>query len=583
MRKPKVRNTPSVTVFGARPENLKREISTNAQKNYSDGTIIYGDDDALPLRIAQAVDDSPATSSCLETHAQFIKGAGFTNPELQKIKVDDSGTTLWDLHCKLSDIIPLFWGFAVNFKYNKAGKILQTFDMSFESCRFKKPEGDSPFITEIVYNPYFGTIEYRKEFSKTYPVWDGKPDNLAMQIATLKKDFPGQIYYYGRTGPLSRFYPKPKYWSGRKWIYIDGKIQEAHAENMDNGWFQSVLMNVIGDPSEMSKNPRYQEEYEDSSGNKRKRSTKTVGEEFNEQMGATFSGSKKMGTVQVHWSKNYDTATKIQPFPANTNADLFLALQDLTTKNITIATRTPSILANISEGVSLGSAGSEIQKAIELMQANTLPWRQVLENFYNEVLFPNMAEPPKDRVSIINYNPVSVPIEVDEKFWQVLSDKEKRDFVKKTYPSIMMDDLPAKTSRTLIEVIGVGGTQALMNILTSYSSGQLTEPQASNIMQILFGISPEEATRMLQKQAVELDAAGQPIPVDPPPAGNEALKGINLQQLSRIQAIVKRYNIGQVEPDNAKALTFEQAKQFLLSYGLTEEQMNAWLVTPDES
>jgi hypothetical protein len=532
VRKPKVRNTPSVTVFGARPENLKREISTNAQKNYSDNTIIYGDDDALPLRIAQAVDDSPATSSCLETHAQFIKGAGFTNPQLQKIKVDDSGTTLWDLHARLSETISLFWGFAVNFKYNKAGKILQAFDMSFESCRFKKPEGDSPFITEIVYNPYFGTTEYRKEFSKIYPVWDGKPDHLAMQIATLKKEFPGQIYYYGRTGPLSRFYPKPKYWSGRKWIYIDGKIQEAHAENMDNGWFQSVLMNVIGDPSEMSKNPRYQEEYEDSSGNKRKRSTKTVGEEFNEQMGATFSGSKKMGTVQVHWSKNYDTATKIQPFPANTNADLFLALQDLTTKNITIATRTPSILANISEGVSLGSAGSEIQKAIELMQANTLPWRQVLENFYNEVLFPNMAEPPTDRVQIINYNPITEPVDMPDKFWEELNKETRLEFIKANFPGItIVPDLMPQTAP---------------------------------------GTAP-----------VEVDpVTGETIPA--PPAGNESLRTWSMSDLNKIQKIVARYNLSLSDPSNAKALTFEQAKQILMSYGLTESDINAWIVKPDE-
>jgi len=208
----KSENTPSLTVYGAgAPSNLKREISTNAQKNYQDGTIIYGDDDALPLRIAQAVEDSPATSSCLETHAQFIKGAGFSNPDLMNIKVDGAGTTLWQLHCALAESLSIFWGFAANLKFNKAGKIQKAYHMSFESCRFKKPEVDTPYITSLVYNPYFGTTEYKKDYSREYPIWDGKEDELAIQMATLKKDFPGQVYYYGRTGPLSRFYPKPKY------------------------------------------------------------------------------------------------------------------------------------------------------------------------------------------------------------------------------------------------------------------------------------------------------------------------------------------------------------------------------------
>lgn len=521
--------TPSVTTFQrSDPQNLKREISTNRQKNYQDDTIIYGDDDALPLRIAQHVEDSPAASSCLETHAQFIRGAGFSNPELMKIVINGDGDTLWDLHCILSESLSVFWGFAVNLKFNRLGKITMAFDMSFESCRFKKPEGNSPYITNIVYNPYFGTTEYSKQFSVTYPVWDGKPDKLAEQMATLKKDFHGQAYYYGRTGPLSRFYPKPKYWSTRKWMYIDAKIQEAHAENMDNGWFQSVLMNVIGDPNEWSKNPKYQVEYE-VNGVKKTRSTKTIGQEFNEEMAESFSGSKKMGSVQVHWAKNKETSTVVEEFPSDSNADLFLALQDLTTKNITIGTRTPSILANISEGVSLGSAGSEIQKAIELMQSNTSSWRQQLENFYNNVLGQNMETPFPDQVKIVNFNPVTQPIDVPDKFWNTLNPATKTQFIKDNFPNIKI-------------------------------------------------IEPVAATT----QVVNPDGTVTETPVPTAPAGNESVRTWSMADLNKIQKIVARYNLSIAEPQNPKALTFDQAKQILQGYGLTDLDINAWIVKPDE-
>ena len=540
MRKSKS-NHPRVTVFERPtfeqrdPESLKREISTNAQKDQQSGTIIYGADNALPLRIAQAIDESPAASSCIDTTAQFIKGSGFSNKDAQKIKLDKSGTTLWDLHCALADSLALFWGFSVNLKFNKYGKILFAYQMSFESCRLKKPEGDTPDIAEIVYNPYVGTTEYKSHMDKTYPVYDIK--EVGNQISEMGKAYPGQVYYYGKTSPLYRFYPVPKYWTGKGWIKIDGRIQEAHSENLENGWFQSVLMNVIGDPNKASANPKYQSEYTDEAGVKRIKSSKTVGEEFNEQMATAFSGSKKMGTVQVHWSNNENTATKITAFPTNANADLFLALQDLTTKNITIATRVPSILANISEGVSLGSGGSEMQKAVELMQSRTSEWRMKLETFYNEVLLPNLAEGAiTEPIQILNFTPISEPIDIEDKFWDALNEESRLKFIEKNFPNI-----------------------------------EIVRPVVTPVI--------DPAAPVVPPGTVLPDGTVQP---EPPPAPNESMREWSMSELNKIQKIVSRYNLSLSDPTNGKALTFEQAKQILMSYGLTDADINAWIIKPEE-
>lgn len=517
--------SPYPVTFHRNPEALTREISTNRQKNWSSDTIIYGEDDALPLRIAQAVQESPATGACLDTIGQFIKGSGFSDKKLMDFVIDDQGTTLWQLHCILAESLALFHGFSVNFKYSRQGTITTAYPMSFESVRFKKPVGDSKEITAVKYNPYFGTDEYQEHFTKEYPVYDIK--QVKNQIQEDFKTFPGQVYYYGKVSPLYRFYPMPTYWRAKKWIYVDGKIQEFHSENLDNGFFQSVLMNVIGDPNAMSKNPKYQEEYEDEQGVKKKRPRITVGEEFGIQMQQTFSGTKKAGNVMVMWSNNADQAVKVQQFPNNTNSDLFTALQDLTTKNITIATRVPSILANISEGVSLGSAGSEIQKAVELMQSRVVEDQQRLMSFYNDVLLPNFVDAPNGEVSIVNFNPISEPVEIEDKFWEFLNDEEKAEFIKTHIPGI-------KLIRKKNEVVA--------------------QPT----------INPE---------------TGEEVP--PPPAPNEALKDINQKQMDRILNIAARYSIGLVDPTNKKALTFEQAKAFLLSFGITEAEIPKWLVNPE--
>lgn len=314
-------------------------------------------------------------------------------------------------------------------------------------------------------------------------------------------------------------------------------------------------------------------------GVKRKVSTKTVGEEFNEMMSQAFSGSSKAGTALALWSGNHDTAVKIQPFQSNSNADLFTALQDLTTKNITIATQVPGILANISEGVNLGSGGSEIQKAVELMQSRVKEEQELLEQFYNEILLPNMSTPITTPVKIVDFKPVTVPVEINDKLWEQFSSKEKRNFTKENvnfaFDTESEEEAPSK--RTLIEIIGVGGTQSLMAIIDQYANQKITEIQATNILQILFGISLTDAQRIVRKGnepilpdgTVTIPEEQQQVKV------NDNLKNMTGRQLQGIQRIVRKFNKGE--------LTFEQSKQLLISgFGFNDEDVNDWLITPDE-
>jgi hypothetical protein len=510
-------SSPYPTNFSrSKPQNLKRQPSTVNQKNFYEGTIIYGEDDALPLRIAKLVQESPATSACLKTISQFIKGSSFSDKGLMKMKINKQGQTLWDLHCWLADSLSIFEGFAVNFKYNIDGKITNAYTLELESCRFKKPKDDKdPDIKTIIYNPYIGTDQYKKDFTCEYPVFDIA--NVKNEYQLALNEYKGQAYY-GKTKPLYRFYPVPDYWAAKKWIEIDAKIQEFHAENLDNGFFQSVLMTVIGDPNQWSQNPRLQETYTDELGVKKTRTTKTVGEEFNDMMSDSFSGSKKAGNVMVQWALNQNEIQKIQPFPTNTNSDLFIALQNLTTKNLTIATGVPSILANISEGVSLGSGGSEIQKAVELMQSRVTEWQNLLMQFYNEVLLPNWCVPTQARVEIVNFNPVSEPVDLQDKFWEVLTTEEKREFIKKNFPNVTL------IASTVPATPGQPGQQE---------------------------ITPQE-------QKV-----------------NENLKNLSARQLQGIQRIVKKYNKGEMTFEQAKLM-------LMSGFAMTEDDVNVWLITPEE-
>lgn len=522
MRKTKQPVSPSPSVFyrtpTLSPEALEREATSKNQKDFSENTIIWGEDNQFPLKLAQTVHDSPAASACISTICKYIRGARFSDAELMKIKINKTGQTLWDLHVLLSDSLGMFEGFSANLKFNEAGDITNAYSMAIENSRFVKPEDDlATNITHIKYNPYFGTSLYQKKYTKEYPIWE--PEAVLKQAQKQGKSYPGQVYYYCKTKPLYRFYSRPQYWSAKGWMYIDSKIQEGHSENMDNGFFQSVIINMVGDPNKKSTNPAYMKKNVDANGVVTYTSDKTVGEEFADMMKTNFSGTKKQGSAMVFWSVNKDSVAQVEAFPSSANADIFETLQDLTTKNITIATGVPGILANISEGVNLGSGGSEIQKAVEIMQSNTSEDRTRLEQFYNEVLLPRLAidgvkTKKGSKVEIVNYNPITVPIEIDDKFWNELDKDERRAFIRSNISGIELKE-------------------------------------------------PEEPAK---------DADGNPIPES---EISPILKNLTMLQLARVQGIVKRYNKG--------LITEDQAKQLLMKgYGFTESDVKIWLIDDAE-
>ena len=508
----------------SRPKALKREIAHESQIQWNEDTIRYGEQDALPLKIASIVDQSPATKACIRTISKFIKGAKFTSDELMKKKIDKNGTTLWQFHSNLCDMLGLFDGLSVNFKFDGSYKITNSYILSFESCRMKKPD-EKGNISTITYNPYYGTSEYKQEDTIEYPVFN--IENVSREISEHTKEgktYRGQVYYYGKTSPLHRFYPVPGYWSGQHWINIDAKIQEFHANNLDKNFLLSVIWNVIGDPDQPSKNPKYNLKVKGEDGITRISNPKTVGEEFNEMISEALAGSSQGGAGIAFWSGNVDTATKVSAFPTNSNHDLFTTLQDLTTKNITIATQVPGILANIQEGQSLGGDGNEMRAAIELMQSRVGEEQQLLMDFYNEVLLPNLAEPTDERVEIVNFVPITVPVDIQDKFWEVLTPEEKRRWMAKNLPGVELDPVVTTAPAQPVEPL---------------------KDEQGNII-------PAEAAQV-----------------------NDALKGLKLSDINRMSSIVAKVANGK--------MTYDQAKIILQGYGLTEEQINAWLVKPEET
>lgn len=499
----------------SKPEALQTELTTRNQIRTDSGTLIWGTDDALPMRILDAISQSPTTSSCIARLQQFIQGESFKDEGLMTMVINKDGETLWDLHCQLAQYYASLDGFSVNFKFSSEGKITNSYCMNTAAIRFAA-QAETNQITGIKYNPYWGTSEYKKAFTTDYSIWDAEA--LKDQIKRQGTKFQGQVYWHATKRTLYKHYPVPKFWSGSKWIYSDAKLATYIDTMLDNGFFSSVLMNVIGDPNKKSNHPDSMKEVRGDDGVIRKEPTKTEGEVFGEMMAQNFSGVQKAAKALVTWSMNKDQSVNIQAFPTNTNFDFVAGTLRETIRMITISTEVPGILANLPDEVSPLSGQNSIDKAIQLMISNTKPKRNVLENFYNNILIPNLVKTTKARVEIKNYSPVKTSVTVDDKFWEFMNEAEKIDFIQRNEPNIIINRPPAATENT----------------------APATQDENGNIIQ-----APTA------------------------PSVDENLKNMKVSEINRILSIRTKLEKG--------TLTIDQAKLLLSGYGLNEQQQLAFL------
>ena len=514
------RKKPTSQIFASahsfsNPEGLERSVVTDRQVRWDESTIMWGDDDCLPMRILSAVNSSPTTTSCLGKVADYMQGSGFSDKELMRLPIDMNGTTLWELHSNICDYMSKLEGFTTRFTFDGKGDITNTYLMGIESCRLKRPDNaQGRNIKEIKYNPYWGTSEFKLENTICYNVWEPDKIKRYQEVSNAETDYTGQVYFYGNPRAPYKFYPIPKYWSGSNWIYVDAQVQAFIKKLLDNGFFQSVLINMIGDPTQPSKNPKYQVDVTGTDGTVRKEwdGKTTVGVEFQEMMSKAFSGFDKTGTAMVFWAQTLNEIAKIEAFPVNANFDNISGTMTNAIRGITIATEVPAVLANLPQQVSsLGSDGEAMRMAVELMQARVKEYQNVLEQFYNLVLLPNIQNKTQSRVKIVNHAPLSNQIQVPDKVWEWMNDEEKADFVRVNVPSV-------KVIRPVV--------------------------------------APVTPTTPGQEPATEAKV-------------NEALKGLKVSEINRIKNVANKVEKG--------ALTYEQGKQLLQSYGFDDEQIKAWL------
>lgn len=411
-----------------------REFAQNQQKNNHEKYLPFFQGlDNFPVHLAELVQGSPTATSCLSTLADFIAGEGLSEgQEIENMMINRYGLKFQQFHNYCSYSLAHDWGVAAIVKYNRVGQITEIYEIPFGYCRLGIPDSNG-LISKIKYNPYFGTTLYKQTETVEY---DSFNPNAAVEQAR-DKNWKGQIAWAGIRTKANPFYPVPDYYSARKWMNIEKNAATYFDENLENGFLQSTIIKMLGDPNDPSG-------LTDKDGKDIPK-----GEAFDREMSENFQGTNRVAKVMAFWANNKDEFPTLEAFPTSGNPDMYRVQDEHATKKITIATKVPSILANISEGVSLGGDGNTIRAAVKLMQQRVKRQQAFLIDFYMS-LFKHFVFPPNvprvTSLTIVPYNPYPELESVDPQVWAELTPEERRKWVKDHTEIEIEDDEPPSTT-----------------------------------------------------------------------------------------------------------------------------------------
>lgn len=406
---------------------IQRPFAYNTQLEHVSKYIRYGPGDNYPQQLIELVKASPTATSCLSTQADFITGEGFNlGEDLENMVINPQGEKFFTYHTIQSDFFTKHWGVATLVKYNKAGGITEFYDIPFGYCRLGKPD-DNGIISKILYNPYFGTTEYQERDNEAYDVFN--PAAAVLQATNPK--WKGQIYWMGVRDSKNPFYPEPDYMSAKWWMRVEKNGAVYFDENLENGFLNPTILKVIGDPNDPSG-------MKDSKGD-----DMTKGQAMDHEMTHNFSGASRNGKIVTFWGSNKDEFPEVESWPTNAGAEMHRVIDDQATKKITIATKVPAILANISEGVSLGGDGNTIRAAVKLMQQRVKRPQSILIDYYMPILKLFVNYKQTEPITLVPYNPFPELEAIDSQVWTELTVEERRKWINDHTEIELIETTPA--------------------------------------------------------------------------------------------------------------------------------------------
>lgn len=366
--------------------NLKKDGILNELKDFKNNCLFYGINNAYPLDLITKIRRSRTASVCLRKLEDFVFANGFN--EIGSVKVNNNDSYNNILRNITSNVVKL-GGFALRYDIEVNDfefSIKNIYSLPFENCRLGIPEEGSDEIKYIVYNPYFGSPQYRIEDNQYFAILEYS--NTVEKVSAIKKYFKskgftysGVCSWFGLETEYSRIYPKLSWHGDNNQVGggISDMVNEYMLQNLlerdlGGNFLQNQLLNMIGDASEPA-TPEDEVLMRDG------KDYTTISDELADQL-SNFTGADA-DSMMILWSKNKEEVPILTPFASSFNYDKLKDVVYNIKESIASSLQVPSILVNIQSSGSISK--DDIESATILLQETVRPIQSFILEKLNDI------------------------------------------------------------------------------------------------------------------------------------------------------------------------------------------------------
>jgi len=336
------------------------EFKTLNNKEY----ILYGVKNDFPTILKNMMNTSSLHSAILKKKADMSAGKGFEAASLEQknfINNVNGSETLNEIVYKNAYDLALYGGYCFLATWSKDKKSIariQYIDWS-KVRKVKELEDDSEVAIRQTEGVEFYQIssDWTQERKEKY-----KPE-IVQGFSTQYNDVATQLVYVPMYRPGSEdVYPLPDYQACSTYIALDTEIASWHLNSVKNGFTPSMMINLVGVPSD-EEMKQFQRKLEDQ-----------------------YSGSANSSKVILTLSEDESQVPVITPLTLNDSDERYKDLANQVKEQIIIGHRASSTVVGVATAGKLGTS-NEVIEAEAMFQHNVIDqYQYLLENHFNRLM-----------------------------------------------------------------------------------------------------------------------------------------------------------------------------------------------------
>ena len=336
------------------------EFKTVNNKDY----ILYGVKNDFPTILKDMMNTSSLHSAILKKKADMSAGKGFEAASLEQknfVNNVNGSETLNEIVYKNAYDLALYGGYCFLATWSKDKKSIariQYIDWS-KVRKVKELEDDSEVAIRQTEGVEFYQIsaDWKQEKKEKY-----KPE-IVQGFSTQHNDVATQLVYVPMYRPGSEdVYPLPDYQACSTYIALDTEIASWHLNSVKNGFTPSMMINLVGVPSD-EEMKQFQRKLEDQ-----------------------YSGSANSSKVILTLSEDESQIPIITPLTLNDSDERYKDLANQVKEQIIIGHRASSTVVGVATAGKLGTS-NEVIEAEAMFQHNVIDqYQYLLENHFNRLM-----------------------------------------------------------------------------------------------------------------------------------------------------------------------------------------------------